>query len=655
MNLSQILTRRRVFTAFIFVFILVIIILFAIRGIILRKAINSMNATLKNHQYIAHWDEARFNGLRTIFVKGIYIQHQSGENEVYVDSIALRVRIVALFFKKVRIKMLDCKTISIRYLSGDSIISQESLIKNDSTSIFDFLKGKDLADLANRNIRRLFSYTPAKVNIGRLEVRLLYSGNTTVIGLRDFRLANGKITARLNLAGNAKSLLIPLEGRFDKSSSVIEVYLSNADSNLLPVPVLKDKYGVAAGFDSLAFRLDLAHRSRRLVNVEGVFSFAGFELNGERLSTENIRIDHFRSSFRMNIGSDYLEIDSATNADLNRIRLKPYFRFSLADGTEIDFKILPIRWKAEDFFSSLPRGMFTSLTGLKAEGSLYYYLDFSVNLSNPDSLLFDTRLTDENFQIKTYGADDYRMLNRSFYYRVYEHGKLVTAFMVGPENPDFVAFEEISPFLRAAVMTSEDGSFFYHNGFNPNAFRESMVANIREKRFARGGSTISMQLVKNVFLNRNKTLARKIEEAIIVWLIENENLVSKQRMYEVYLNIIEWGPGIYGINQASHFYFNKPPSGLDLQESVYLASIVPRPKWYKYTFEKNGIPRPFFGSYFNRLKELMVRKEFIVPGDTTGVIPTVMLTGPAAQVFISADTTAADSVNIDELDILPSF
>jgi membrane peptidoglycan carboxypeptidase len=182
-----------------------------------------------------------------------------------------------------------------------------------------------------------------------------------------------------------------------------------------------------------------------------------------------------------------------------------------------------------------------------------------------------------------------------------------------------------------------------------------LIANIKEKRFARGGSTISMQLVKNVFLTRNKTLARKIEEALIVWLIENENLVSKQRMYEVYLNIIEWGPGIYGINQASHFYFNKTPAMLNLSESVFLASIVPHPKWYKYTFETNGIIKPFFEYYFNRLKELMVRKEFISPGDTAGVIPGVLLTGPAAQVFVSVDTTAVDSVSIDELDILPSF
>ena len=96
-------------------------------------------------------------------------------------------------------------------------------------------------------------------------------------------------------------------------------------------------------------------------------------------------------------------------------------------------------------------------------------------------------------------------------------------------------------------MQSEDGAFFYHKGFLPDAIREALIYDLQVKRFARGGSTITMQLVKNVFLNRNKNFARKLEEALIVWLIETERLTSKERMYEVYLNIAEWGPLIYGI------------------------------------------------------------------------------------------------------------
>ncbi len=333
-----------------------------------------------------------------------------------------------------------------------------------------------------------------------------------------------------------------------------------------------------------------------------------------------------------------MELDSSTRAHLNKIGIRPYLQVQMLKKPYFQFKLLPVTWDAGDFFSSLPEGMFTSVNGLKARGTLHYFLNFSVDMALPDSLEFETELTSENFKILEYGADDYRKMNGSFYHEVYEKGKLKTAFVVGSDNPDFVPFDNISPFLRAAVMTSEDGSFFFHNGFNPEAFRESIVTNIKENRFARGGSTLSMQLVKNVFLTRNKTLARKIEEALIVWLIENQNLVPKKRMYEVYLNLIEWGPGIYGINQASLFYFNKTPQDLNLQESIYLASIVPHPKLFRYTFEVNGVPKSFFGNYFRRMEQLMVRKQFIQPADTNGVNPSVYLTGIAAESVATQDT-----------------
>lgn len=131
--------------------------------------------------------------------------------------------------------------------------------------------------------------------------------------------------------------------------------------------------------------------------------------------------------------------------------------------------------------------------------------------------------------------------------------------------------------MQYAVLTSEDPSFFYHRGFIPDAFKESMIENIKAKRFVRGGSTISMQLVKNVFLSREKTISRKLQEMLIVWLIENKGLVSKERMFEIYLNAIEWGHGIYGIKEASQFYFSKLPSQLNLAESIFLASIIPDP------------------------------------------------------------------------------
>src|SRR5690606_32925578 len=163
-----------------------------------------------------------------------------------------------------------------------------------------------------------------------------------------------------------------------------------------------------------------------------------------------------------------------------------------------------------------------------------------INFADVDNLTFDSDLEGHDFEITKYGNEDFSRINKPFTYTAYEYGKPVRDILVGPGNPYFAPYNTISRYLRYAILTSEDAAFFKHKGFHEEAFRQSIATNIKAKKFARGGSTISMQLVKNVFLTRKKTIARKAEEALIVWLIENNKLVSKTRMFEVYLNIIEW-------------------------------------------------------------------------------------------------------------------
>jgi hypothetical protein len=202
-------------------------------------------------------------------------------------------------------------------------------------------------------------------------------------------------------------------------------------------------------------------------------------------------------------------------------------------------------------------------------------------------------------------------------YTPFEYGKPMRDILIGPENSNFTPLDQISPYLKNAVLTAEDPSFFGHRGFVEEAIRKSIATNFKRKAFKRGASTISMQLVKNVYLNRQKTLARKIEEMLIVWLIENQRLSSKSRMFEVYLNLIEWGQNIYGIGEASRYYFDKHPSELNLGESIYLASIVPRPKSSLYFFEYQGNLRPNMVGYFNTIGGLMAKRG-LTEADSTG-------------------------------------
>jgi hypothetical protein len=636
-------------------FILILLAGYSTRGIVLRKALSSFAARMKSHHYLMHWEEAKFRGVKSIFIKDIYIQNEANANEIYIDSLTLNVRILPLIVKKIRLKEFECKKISVRYLAqGKDTLVVKPVPKDTTGGIYKRLADMNLSDIASRNIHRFFSYVPSKTRIQLFETRITYAGKTTVIGFRNLNILNSRVTGILVFSSKKSTAEISINGRFKKSSYLADVMLVNQGDSLLPIPVLNDKYGIITGFDTVNILLDMSDHSRKMVNLSGKFNFSGLQLGGERISSTNIKISHFTSSFLVHVGEKYVELDSSTRALLNKILIRPYLQVQMLKKPFVQFKLLPLTWNAGEFFSSLPEGMFTSVNGLKASGTLHYFLNFTVDMAVPDSLEFSTELTSENFKILAYGADDYRKMNGNFYHEVYEKGKLKTAFVVGSDNPDFVSFDDISPFLRAAVMTSEDGSFFFHNGFNPGAFRESIVTNIKENRFARGGSTLSMQLVKNVFLTRNKTLARKIEEALIVWLIENQNLVPKKRMYEVYLNLIEWGPGIYGINQASMFYFKKAPRDLNLQESIFLASIVPHPKLFRYTFEVNGVPKSFFGNYFRRMEQLMVRKQFIQPADTAGVNPSVLLTGVAATSVAAREFERDDELILQQLEIIPA-
>lgn len=148
----------------------------------------------------------------------------------------------------------------------------------------------------------------------------------------------------------------------------------------------------------------------------------------------------------------------------------------------------------------------------------------------------------------------------------------------GSVSQIWVPLTAIAPELRTAVITAEDGRFYEHHGVDFHELQEAIKKNIDRRGFARGSSTISMQLVKNLYLSKSKTIGRKILEILITLRLEHE--LSKNRILELYLNIIEWGPGIYGAEAASRHYFKKAAVNLSPDEAAFLAAIIPNPiRW----------------------------------------------------------------------------
>ena len=151
-------------------------------------------------------------------------------------------------------------------------------------------------------------------------------------------------------------------------------------------------------------------------------------------------------------------------------------------------------------------------------------------------------------------------------------------FVVGPRNPRWTPYGATPAALKKAVVASEDANFYSHEGVDYEAIREAIKADWRKGRFVHGGSTITQQLAKNLFLTREKTLIRKVKELVLARRMDDA--LPKSRILELYLNVVELGPMVYGIGHAAHYYFGKPASVLTVRECSFLASMLPGPKVY---------------------------------------------------------------------------
>jgi monofunctional biosynthetic peptidoglycan transglycosylase len=167
-----------------------------------------------------------------------------------------------------------------------------------------------------------------------------------------------------------------------------------------------------------------------------------------------------------------------------------------------------------------------------------------------------------------------------------------------------VPYDRISPNLARAVISSEDTEFFFHDGFSSHELGEAIRKAIREREKPRGASTMSQQLVKNLWLSPSRSLTRKLREAMLTRQLENS--LSKKRILELYLNVVEFGPGIYGAEAAAQHYFGKPAAQLTLREGAMLAAGLPRPRtWNPSSSSENYARR------VDRILEIEAQLEFL--------------------------------------------
>jgi hypothetical protein len=241
-----------------------------------------------------------------------------------------------------------------------------------------------------------------------------------------------------------------------------------------------------------------------------------------------------------------------------------------------------------DAIRVIPKDLLGELEHASWDGKLSVKVHLRLDSRTLEDTELDVDIDDRCQFLAVPSMADLRRFRMPFVHTVVEPDGSVFEMETGPGTATWAYLEDISPFFVHAVLAHEDARFFDHRGFSLPHIRNALVKNLQRGRYVVGASTITMQLVKNVFLHREKTLARKIQEVLLTWWLER--VMDKRDILELYLNVIEYGPGVYGIRNGARHYFNRLPSQLSPAEAVYLSTILPNPKRYHSHFEQRGLP-----------------------------------------------------------------
>jgi hypothetical protein len=241
----------------------------------------------------------------------------------------------------------------------------------------------------------------------------------------------------------------------------------------------------------------------------------------------------------------------------------------------------------QDVLTAVPSGLLDELATLSLGGDIAGKLTLHVDAENLDATKVDFDVKDKCKFVELPELLDLKRFAQPFAHVAFEPDGSVFEMETGPGTPAWTPIEEISPFMTQAVIAHEDGRFMGHHGFAEPEIANALARNLKARAFKFGASTITMQLVKNVFLHRDKLLSRKVQEALIVWWLEQS--WDKKHILELYLNVIEYGPAIYGIRDAAMHYFGTIPMHLTPAQAGFLATILPSPKSYHKHYEKHAL------------------------------------------------------------------
>jgi hypothetical protein len=470
------------------------------------------------------------------------------------------------------------------------------------------------AEAAPRLFGRLTA--DARVSVSEVQIESQTSGGH-VERIRDLQLTllggeNGWYRATVGGETSNKGTLavdlsvMPSEARADGSIRLRRISLALIAPFAPEIPLYNPDVG------TLSAELELGASSSEQVSIEGSLRLRELALASERIAPEPVEHVNFDVAGKgiwhpddrlLQIERGQVRMGKARVLIEGEIeRTSEYYRVDLTA------KLPPTH--CDDVVRSIPEDVLRSLAAFEWSGNWSALTHISLDSRELEATELSIRVRNLCRFESTPEWVRVERFQEPFRHRAIEPDETVFQMRTGPGTANWVAFADISPFMPAAVISHEDGAFYDHGGFAPWAIRDALVRNLQEGRYVVGASTISMQLAKNLYLQREKTIARKVQEVVLTWWLENA--LNKDEILELYLTVIEYGPSVYGLRHAAAYYFGREPIELSPAESAFLACMLPSPKNYHVSYERGALSRSM-KSRMRRLLEHMAKRQRIGP------------------------------------------
>ncbi len=274
------------------------------------------------------------------------------------------------------------------------------------------------------------------------------------------------------------------------------------------------------------------------------------------------------------------------------------------------FALYAPQTSCKKLLDAIPISLRSDLAGFAVEGTLSTNVSFAFDRQKPDNTKLSAAMQANRCRVTrdAFGKSPSKLTQNSFVHRFPDGSQSP----VGPGKAHYLSLDTLArKHLVHAFIVAEDSRFFRHQGFDLRQLERSLAVNIARNQLVRGGSTITQQLVKNVYLSPRKTIARKLQEAVLTWRIESQ--LSKHRILEIYLNIIELGPGVFGVGAASRYWFDKTPQLVTIREAAFLAALTPAPRPFSAKIRRAGSIETAMGRRIDTILRHLRKNNLISP------------------------------------------